>query len=214
MTIICLEGASGIGKSTTCQAIAKQYNAYVVPEVNFLFERPNPEPENWYLERQVERWKIAQEKLKTYDFVLFDGDIFQPLWYNWIYEDEYPNSLPLLKESYRKQIKEKQIGFPDMYVHLSIDEHELRSRKENDRTRRRSNFEKHLRLVEPQERYFQVMNSFSPNKVCFVDAISVEGNVDRIFDALSCLHNKKSRGHSIWLFESLMDWLMKTIQNT
>lgn len=86
MPLICVEGASAVGKTTTCRALSKRYNAYHIQEVNALWRnRPNPEPLFWYFEKQVERWAIAQEKLKDYEIVLFDGDLFQPMWYNWSY---------------------------------------------------------------------------------------------------------------------------------
>ncbi|WP_410984694.1 AAA family ATPase [Bacillus cereus] len=210
MTLICLEGASGIGKTTTCRRIAELYNAYVIPEVNFLFQRPNPEPENWYLERQVERWQIAQEKLKSYDVVLFDGDIFQPIWYNWIYQGEFPQTLPFLKEFYVNRMKRKHIGFPDVYIHLSTSETELRKRKEKDIARRRSNFEKHLSLIEPQKQYFQYMNTVSPHVVHFVDAVSIEENVKNIFEILSNLNNEKQHHYDVPLLENVMDWVMNS----
>lgn len=62
MAIICLEGASAVGKTTTSHEFARMKNTYIVPEVNLLFERPKSETNTWYLERQVDRWQIAQEK--------------------------------------------------------------------------------------------------------------------------------------------------------
>ena len=63
-------------------------DSYVVPEVNMLFPRPQPESENWYLDRQVCRWEIGMRQEENYSRVIFDGDIFQPLWFNWIFSDE------------------------------------------------------------------------------------------------------------------------------
>ena len=40
MGIIAFEGASAVGKSTTCCELEKNYGAYIIPEVNSLFERP------------------------------------------------------------------------------------------------------------------------------------------------------------------------------
>lgn len=40
MGIIAFEGASAVGKSTTCRELEKNYGAYIIPEVNLLFERP------------------------------------------------------------------------------------------------------------------------------------------------------------------------------
>lgn len=38
MGIIAFEGASAVGKSTTCRELEKNYGAYIIPEVNSLFE--------------------------------------------------------------------------------------------------------------------------------------------------------------------------------
>ncbi|HEY9650862.1 MAG TPA: AAA family ATPase, partial [Coleofasciculaceae cyanobacterium] len=86
MPLICLEGASAVGKTTTSKALAERYGAYIVPEVNQLFQPPTPEPIYWYFERQVERWTLAQSQLKNHDLVVLDGDPFQPLWYNWAFD--------------------------------------------------------------------------------------------------------------------------------
>jgi hypothetical protein len=86
--IICFEGAPAVGKSTTSQIMANRYKAFVVPEVNLLFARPKNEPENWYLNRQVARWEMGMRQLDNFDWIIFDGDLFQPLWFNWIYFDE------------------------------------------------------------------------------------------------------------------------------
>ncbi|MFF2878415.1 hypothetical protein ACFVR2_19050 [Gottfriedia sp. NPDC057991] len=51
--IICLEGASAVGKTSTSLEIVKSTNTYVVPEVNLFFARPTGVSNTWYLERQV-----------------------------------------------------------------------------------------------------------------------------------------------------------------
>ncbi|PEE42321.1 hypothetical protein COL91_02165 [Bacillus pseudomycoides] len=115
-----------------------------------------------------------------------------------------------MKEFYVNQISRKQIGFPDVYFHLSINETELRKRKEHDITRRRSNFEKHLSLIEPQKQYFQYMNTISPNLVHFIDAVSIEANIKSIFEIVSNLNKEKHNNDSVTLFENVMDWLMNS----
>lgn len=79
MGIIAFEGASAVGKSTTCCELEKNYGAYIIPEVNSLFERPKNEHRTWYFEKQVERWNIAVQKSEQYELVILDGDIYQPL---------------------------------------------------------------------------------------------------------------------------------------
>jgi deoxyadenosine/deoxycytidine kinase len=82
MAIINIEGASAVGKTTTSNTLALRYNAYHIPEVNTWWKRPEPEYPEWFFERQLDRWRIAQEKLENHRFVVIDIDLFQPLWYN------------------------------------------------------------------------------------------------------------------------------------
>lgn len=76
MPILCLEGASAVGRTTICRELEKRYGAYIVPEVNLLFERPAEEQKNWYLDRQVERWKMALEQSRNNELVVLDGYIY------------------------------------------------------------------------------------------------------------------------------------------
>jgi hypothetical protein len=123
MTLICLEGASAVGKSSTSQYMNKKADAYIVDEVNKLYERPNPEPESWYFDKQVERWSIASQQVSS--LVIFDGDPFQPLWYNWFYNFEGWQSLDFINEYYRNHLMRGTIGFPDKYYILCINDKKL-----------------------------------------------------------------------------------------
>lgn len=66
--------------------------------MNFLFERPKNEHRTWYFEKQVERWKIAVQKSEQYELVILDGDIYQPLSYNWCFHfDIFNQPLSLIE---------------------------------------------------------------------------------------------------------------------
>src|SRR5579872_5692238 len=104
MPILCFEGPSAVGKTATGAAFAARNSAYVVQEVNKLFPRPSPEPEKWYFERQVERWRIAKQQLNNHEFVILDGDPFQPFWYNWCYPSGGWKSVEWLSSFYRPEI--------------------------------------------------------------------------------------------------------------
>lgn len=43
--------------------------------------------------------------------------------------------------------------FPDKYFYLYTSVNSLKSRKENDRTRKRRNFETHLEIIQPHQKY-------------------------------------------------------------
>ena len=101
--IICLEGASAAGKTTPSHEIAVRTGAAVIAEVWALFGRPSAEPPLWYLEKQVERWRIALKSAEKHGLAILDGDPFQPLWYGWAYGFIEPHTLSTVTSFYAHQ---------------------------------------------------------------------------------------------------------------
>jgi hypothetical protein len=155
----------------------------VVPDVPALFERPTEEDPDWYFERQVDRWRLAKGH-RTDEFVVLDGDPFQPLWYNWAYGFVGWQPLEHLEDFYRPHVARGDIDFPDFYVFFSASVDTLRARKEGDAGRRRRNFEQHLRFVEPQRRYFEALDDIVPGMVIPITAMPVAQSVERIREAV------------------------------
>lgn len=209
MAVISIEGASAAGKTTTSSELAAKFNGYHIPEVNAWWELPDSVYPEWFFERQVDRWQIAEEKGKNHPFVVIDIDLFQPLWYNWAFDFTLfgGQSLDFVEEFYREHLLEKKIGFPDKYYLLSTSEKELRNRKEGDQSRRRRGFEMNLRFIEPQKRYFQAIHSFNPNLVCFIEAVTIESNVKRIVETMPS--TAKDHTYSIELLEFIVSWLRR-----
>jgi len=145
MTIICLEGASSVGKSTTARALAADFDACVIDETTYLFERPNVVP-----------------------------------------------------------------GFPNAYFVLYINENDLRRRKENDLTRQRRGFEKHLKLIEPQKSLFTALSNIELGYVKLIEAKAVEDNVITIIQ--SCKSLPKVERHSIEMFDFMITWMKQNAQ--
>ncbi len=208
MFIICFEGASAVGKTTTANCLKTIGGAFVVPEVNLLFERPENESPDWYFERQVERWQVANGQSKSYPLVILDGDPFQPFWYCWAYDFIGWQSLDFMKQFYQPKIQNKMIDFPDRYFIFSTNEAELRKRKESDATRQRRGFETHLRMIEPQRRYFQAMQNLSPSKVRFLEAKTVESNVEFVLENISNLVDSNEIEAEV-LFSKMAEWLQE-----
>jgi thymidylate kinase len=208
--IITLEGAPAVGKSTTCVAIAQHDSAFVVPEVNKLFARPKHEPENWYLDRQVARWEMGIRQVQDYEWIVFDGDLFQPLWFSWIYHDEPWTNLEHCETFYRLQISENRIGFPDVYFFLSttLEERWRREYKRGcelnrDEHRIREKYQRFEKLVEPQKRYFEALQSRFPGRVKFLESISVEANLELI----TSIPKMEKLENDIEIFNFLIAWL-------
>lgn len=172
MPIICLEGASGIGKSTAANSMEKEYGYVRIPEVNELFERSSSESVDWYFEMQVKRWELAKKESQSGKVAILDGDHLQPAWYNWIFDDLNFQPVDEVLGFYSKAFLQGKLDFPDAYVLLHIGVDELRRRKENDKSRKRSNFDMHLRLIEPQREYFESLRSNGLKNVSFIKATS------------------------------------------
>lgn len=204
MPIICLEGPNAAGKTTVASALAAADGAFVVPEVNVLFERSPDEPPGWYFERQVDRWSVGTNAARTNELVILDGDPFQPLWYNWAYDFSGWQPLEFLASFYRPRVARQELSFPDHYVILEANEATLRTRKSVDRARLRRGFETHLRFIEPQRRYFEAMQGFSPDRVSFHNALTIDGSAHAI---RSAARSARSERQPVELFDHLIEWL-------
>lgn len=206
MPIICFEGPSAVGKTTTAQALKANCGAFVVPEVNQLFDRSEAETAEWYVERQVDRWSIAVEHRASHPLIILDGDPFQPLWYNWAYDFVGWQGLDFLEEFYKAKVQTKALGFPDLYILFSTSEDELRNRRTRDTTRSRAGFEHHLKIIKPQHRYFQAMQTVSPNRVLFFQAESVEQNTELVqrhtFNVV-----EQTESYAVTLLDQMVQWL-------
>ncbi|PGZ97357.1 chloramphenicol acetyltransferase [Bacillus pseudomycoides] len=210
MPILCLEGASAVGKTTICKELEKQYGAYIVPEVNLLFERPVDEQKNWYLNRQVERWKIAIEQSRNNEFVVLDGDIYQPFSYNWCFHFQvFGQTLSLLEAFYCEKLFYKEIGLPDCYLYLYTSNDTLRQRKEYDVTRRRGNFEKHIHITEPHKKYYAALNNVKVSYCTMIEANFVQETVEEIMDKVFSTNFNLHNRYDVKFLNEMIYWLKK-----
>ncbi|KXI94529.1 chloramphenicol acetyltransferase [Bacillus cereus] len=208
MGIIAFEGASAVGKSTTCRELEKNYGAYIIPEVNLLFERPKNEHRTWYFEKQVERWKIAMQKSEQYKLIILDGDIYQPLSYNLVFHfGNITLPLSLIENFYKEKLINREIGFPDQYFYLYTNDEELRKRKESDETKRRRNFEKHLHISKSFQRYYENLNTVTDGYCKIIEAKSVKTNELEIVNNLNSLHVCEENRFDVSRLDAITKWL-------
>lgn len=203
--IVCFEGPSGIGKTTMSHLLSDVYN--VVPEVNQLFKRTDDEPKYWYHERQVERYELCKKANKK---SILDGDIFQPIWYNWVCN--YPSNFLSKKEThafYKNKLLEGSIAFPDLYIIFEVEEKELWIRKEKDKTRQRRNFEKHLKIIEPLKAYYRFLDQETEIEMKFIRYADIERTKKEV---LSSIENRRPKNmDGLKAFEQIEDWINRKI---
>ncbi|MFB5249335.1 chloramphenicol acetyltransferase [Bacillus mycoides] len=210
MGIIAFEGASAVGKSTTCRELERNYGAFIIPEVNFLFERPRNEHKTWYFEKQVERWNMAVQKSHQHEIVILDGDIYQPLSYNWCFHfDIFNQPLSLIENFYKEKLINREIGFPDQYFYLYTGDEELRKRKESDQTKKRRNFEKHLHISKAFQRYYENLNNVAEGYCKLIEAKSVRNNELEIMKSVKELNVREERRFDISRLDAITRWLQE-----
>ena len=147
---------------------------------------------------------------ESYSGVIFDGDIFQPFWFNWIFSDENWNSLEHNEAYYRKAIMMGRIRFPDSYMVLTLPEEERWTREYNrstemgrDSDRARGKFERYKRVVRPQQRYFDAFSNRFPGRVQFLRSTTPEATITAITEAQIAPKSPSD----IIIFDFLIDWL-------
>jgi hypothetical protein len=128
--IIAIEGAPAVGKST----IAGTLNFQVVPEVNRLFgKKPGLAGDSgWYLERQLDRWQLAENARRNAVDVVLDGDVLQPLWFSACFWRERWGNIGETANFFEKAISNNRFALPDKYICLVVDE-ETRAQREHER---------------------------------------------------------------------------------
>ncbi len=207
MAIICLEGPSAVGKTTTSAALAEQGNTYVVSEIAELYGPPPAElggwdRTQWLLDRQVFRWETAARMSSSHELVVFDSDPIK-LYYRWLTEND--RSVWNREYSFhREMVLNHKLGFADRYYVLTANEDRLRERKEGDSIRTRGNFEKHVKMIEPLNLNYEAIDEISPGLVRILKASSVEETTAEI---ISDYVDPNPGCFSVHLLEEMKGWM-------
>lgn len=203
--IISLEGPSAVGKTSLARALAATRGAAVVPELDAAHPPPVGDSAAWFVDRHAEQWLRARELREGAPLVVLDGDPFKGLWYNWIYAADGWPGVDVVAPLYRAHLERGTIAFPDLYVILDATEGQLRERRAGDPTRRRRQFETHLRMVEPQRRYFAALGAVAPGRVLSLDTTDHSSLADRIEAALAALPAEPVDGARV--LDAMERWL-------
>lgn len=203
MPILCLEGPSAVGKSSTARYLAEHHAAVHIPEVNLLFQRPeNPSP-YWYYERQLERVQIARSYPRE-KLVILDSDPFQPVWYDFLFPSISSLNYETVLSFYRSRLERMELVWPDRYVALTAPRAELQKRKDGDPKQKRRKFEAHLALVDLLPWYFDKLDGAAPGLVVPLQAETIEGNAQVVLEASSSLGVAPD---GVRVFDEIAKWI-------
>lgn len=125
--IITLEGAPAVGKST----VAASLGCPVVPEVNRLFGKkpPGSTGQDWYLQRQLDRWQQARSAASERGMAVLDGDIFQPIWFAALFWQENWGDSDATAQFFERAVQLGAAGIPDCFIVLTLAETERGERE-------------------------------------------------------------------------------------
>ena len=205
--VVCFEGPSAIGKTELSKQLC--HTSKIIPEVNILYRGEGRKGEFWYYKKQVERYQLS---LESNGRSILDGDIFQPLWYNWIYgyPPEFYNKEET-QEFYIKEIRENRISFPDLYIVFMASLEDIITRKKNDIKRRRRGFEKHLKMIQPQQRYFRFLQKNTDINVEFVEYKNIESTKKKVLDIIELTQKRELSCEAN--YNKITKWLNQTVEN-
>ncbi len=205
---LVFEGAPAVGKSTVSNVLKSNHNCQVIPEVNVLFGKECLDSHLCYYQKQVERWSLATSKPDLESISIFDGDIFQPVWFSYLFSDEDWGCFDEMNEFYLSMLQSKQISFPDKYVFFYIDEN-TRVVRETERSKLLGkNSEQINRKIQrysnfsiQQYDFFYKLREYFPDLVVFIESNDISDSVDRVL-SLSEPHSYKC----LDIFQFILDW--------
>jgi hypothetical protein len=186
-------------------ALTAHAGAAVIPELDASDAPPIAESAEWFVDAHAAQWRRACELAVRAPLVILDGDPFKGLWFNWVFTDHGWPGVEAQTVRHREHLEDGTLAFPDLYVLLLATEEQLRERRAGDRTRTRRNHHMHLRLIDPQRRYFEELQAVDPARVQMVDTTSRDALVPSILAAVHAL--PAGAREPVGLFEHLARWV-------
>src|SRR5829696_1740983 len=198
--IVVVEGISAAGKTSWCRMHGGDH---VVEEARP--EGPVPDRQTdplgaarFWIEENARRWRLAREMEERTGLAVCDTDPLKlhysfGLWRigglageTWLFE----------RELAREAVAAGRLGFADLYLVRRIDADQARSQRDADPTRRRRNFDLHVRLEPPLMEWYRAVEAILPGRVTW------SWPADGVPAA-----DSRGRGDDPALFEALMDRL-------
>ncbi len=169
--ILVVEGISASGKTTWC---TKHGGGHVVAEHGRFESAPDRQREPvataaFWAERNVERWQAALTTEEIHGWALCDSDPLKLhyIWSLWQIGEVCEQDWLLELAATRETVAQGRIGFAGCYIVGRIDPQLARERAKADSSRRRGNFELHVRLQTALMDWYTALDKALPGRVRF-----------------------------------------------
>ncbi len=194
--IVVVEGISAAGKTTWCR---RHGAGHLVEESRP--EGPVPDRETdpqgaarFWTEENARRWQLARETDERTGLAICDTDPLK-LHYSfglWRIGALARESWRFDRDLAREAVAAGRLGFADLYLIRRIDADQARAQRDSDATRRRRNFDLHVRLEPPLVEWYRAIEAILPGRVTWswpADGVPAaeprgRGNDLALFDAL------------------------------
>ena len=167
--ILVVEGISASGKTTWC---TRHGGPHVIAEHGRLDGVPERASDPvaaavFWAERNVDRWQAALAMEARAPWAVCDSDPLKLhyLWCLWQIGEASTNDWLTELNATRDTVAQGRIGFADAYIVGAIDPQLARQRALADTTRRRSNFELHVRLQQALLSWYAAIEQVLPGSV-------------------------------------------------
>jgi len=130
---IVISGLPASGKTALIKGLIDLNSEIaIVPEhVDWVKGKFPPNPTNkqekidkqkFFLDLDIERYKWAEDKLKTHDLVISDTDFLSPLAHNFAERHLLPDFdiYDWMVEEYSANLKSGDLGLPDLYIYRCL----------------------------------------------------------------------------------------------
>ena len=167
--IIVVEGPSGAGKTTWCRKHAGA-NALLEALPDHATVPTDPEAAaRFWVERNVARWQEVLAREARDGLVVVDTDPFK-LHFVWtlfrtgqVTEVEWAVQRDVARDAFAAG----RYALADVFLVSNVDDATLRARRENDPSRTRRNFERHVLLRDSLLRWYRAIDRLEPGRVVF-----------------------------------------------
>jgi len=197
--IIVVEGASGAGKTTWCRTHAGT-NALLeeLPDHSTVPSAPEAAARFW-VDRNVARWQEVLARETRDGLVVVDTDPFK-LHFVWtlfrsgqVTEVEWAVQRDVARDAFAAG----RYALADLFLVSDVDDATLRLQRENDPSRTRRNFERHVLLRDSLLRWYGAIDRLEPGRVVF--GLPADGITAQLI-----AKGKRARRSGRELFDELM----------